>query len=1157
VAALDSGLEPGALRIAIDTVLASVSAGQPRDQLCHLEDEHLARLSRASVEFDPRDDAEISESLRSRLRQYRNRCRAGLGDESAGLMIDHLVSEIFRRAGNAVEATLPVSDFRALLLVDGATLAETLGRRDWGVVVGPLPAVPDVRRADELDQIHAALPLTAGQAATPRCTLTGMSGIGKTSLAAGYILDRADIYDVIFWVDAESEQTLASSFTRISRYLHGGDSSPPPDPAHLRGTVLTDLSCAAGRWLLILDNCVNLRLTEKWMPQAGSGHVIVTTTDSASPSRAGSRVEVEGMAVLQAVELLRRRLASAGEVDGPHLKQLVRLARELECWPLALELASAYLHGGGLGIDGIPEYLRRLKLRSLRDPDSVPPGYPRTLIQAIDLCVQRIKEKAEALEPQDAWAGVAALGVLRIAAYLSSRQIPVYLVMSVPQVDLDKDAFRGMNPVVWDSPDHHPAEVVRMLRTQSLVAIDERLPPGGMDSDDDRPYDYTISINSVVQETIRAGFDSDERTPWILNALAWHTERWMKAAMMLSAHERTLVLAAHAAAIEDHAARLHLKSDSIAYLRGNLASVHYHQNRRDEAIRLLRSEIDHYRGRQDELAEVLTCQASIQLSALLATDPAASVDESVRLLEAAYSIVLNSVPSSPEGMAFLAANIQSILGSMQRLGFRHERLEMFIGAIDDLTGRLPVTPIAMALRTLAEIDDCMHEHRDCARARELATRLLAQDSLDVDIEENVQIRCMARKFLIEALAVLDDFGGALKELEQFNADTQSNSLFVREIEDLVHNVGLYLAGRSLGGSPLAKSLLTRLLRDDWVRLIERSFPAEAVSRIRLLSGVNYFNCGDLHLARQRVDEFLGNSALDPEYSPQREGWRKFGATFAGILAAEQRRSRDFGTLLSRLRDQDGFGRFLSFPWHVQATLSDCTIEQVPLYAALAILQGILTGPPGHRCVPVCFVLDGCLRYLGFESEVVAASAVLRNPVDGSDEHVGEWRRAPRLSEDGRTDGHAVVWAASLRQLADPTIGQARLMRAAAEVTAGLDRPVVLHIPDPDILNVSSAICAYSRKPVMIGWFLHPQWTEAISPVQGSHLHMAISYGELALARMTVELLRGLCAIRPDVEQLRMLYPSIGSLLDGSVQLPRLPDEPPAAFPRLLRRDGQE
>ena len=73
LAALKSGLEPSMLRTAIDTALISVSAERRRDQLSRLADEHLVRLSRAGVEFDRRDDAEITEGLIARLRRYRNR----------------------------------------------------------------------------------------------------------------------------------------------------------------------------------------------------------------------------------------------------------------------------------------------------------------------------------------------------------------------------------------------------------------------------------------------------------------------------------------------------------------------------------------------------------------------------------------------------------------------------------------------------------------------------------------------------------------------------------------------------------------------------------------------------------------------------------------------------------------------------------------------------------------------------------------------------------------------------------------------------------------------------------------------------------------------------------------------------------------------------
>jgi hypothetical protein len=178
--------------------------------------------------------------------------------------------------------------------------------------------------------------LKASGIAVPNCRLTGLSDIGKTSLAAVYVLERADIYNVIFWADAESVMTLASSFSRIHRELRGHDVPVPDNPAVLREAVLGDLSCTAGRWLLVLDNCVDLRRVDDWVPKAGRGHGIVTTTDSASPPWASTQVPVTGMAVAQAVDLLSWGLGLHTAPDGPQQRLLVRLARELECWPLAL-----------------------------------------------------------------------------------------------------------------------------------------------------------------------------------------------------------------------------------------------------------------------------------------------------------------------------------------------------------------------------------------------------------------------------------------------------------------------------------------------------------------------------------------------------------------------------------------------------------------------------------------------------------------------------------------------------------------------------------------------------------------------------------------------------------------------------------------------------
>jgi hypothetical protein len=318
IAVLRSGLGHREAKAAISEVLASVSAERQLALLGSWEDEHFARLSRADVEFDGRDHEEITERLRTRLRRYRNQASAGLGEQSAGLMIGYLVSEVFRRAARAVDAAMPIDGFRDLVLADGAVVASALGVRDWGVVVGPVPAMPEVRRAGLLLKMQDALPLKAASIAVPNCRITGLSGIGKTSLAAGYVFERADIYDVIFWADGESEMTLASSYSRIHLELHGRDAPVPADPAVLRDAVLRSLSGMAGRWLLVIDNCTDLRGADIWIPRAGHGHVIVTTTDSASPPWASAQVPVTGMAVAQAVELLRQGL---GLLAAPSVAQ--------------------------------------------------------------------------------------------------------------------------------------------------------------------------------------------------------------------------------------------------------------------------------------------------------------------------------------------------------------------------------------------------------------------------------------------------------------------------------------------------------------------------------------------------------------------------------------------------------------------------------------------------------------------------------------------------------------------------------------------------------------------------------------------------------------------------------------------------------------------
>lgn len=1165
IAVLRLGSSVTEARAAIGEILASVSASRQLALLGDLKDKHIVRLCRAQVEFDLRDEEEIIEQMRARLRQYRNQASVGLGEQSAGLLIGYLVSEVFRRAANATEATMLVARFRELLLSDGATVARALGRRDWGVVVGPLPAAPEVRRADLLARVQDALPLKVSGVAVPNCRLTGLSGIGKTSLAAAYVLERADIYDGIFWADAESPMTLASSFSRIYRELRGHDALVPDDPAVLRETVLSGLSCTAGRWLLVLDNCVDLRHVDDWVPKAGRGHVIVTTTDSASPPWASTAVPVTGMAVAQAVELLSWGLGLQMAPDGPQQKLLVQLSKEMDCWPLALKLACAYLCGG-YGLDDIPEYLNKMKVPSLRNPDLVPPRYPRPLVQAIELCVERIREKTTSPQPAVASVAVTALVVLRISAYLSSRQIPAYLVMSVPEIEPGENAFRGAAmPVVADYPDLPAAGVVRMLRGQSLVMVDEHLPPYRLNDQDSRRYDYTIQVNSVIQEVTQDTFDRDRITSMIIDRLAWHTERWLRSAIDLGAHERALILAAHAAAIETHATRLDLESDFIAYLRGNLATILAQQNRKEETARLLRAEIDHFRGRGEEHARLLTCQASVQLATVLAVmlvedgatpaDAPGLANEIASLLETAYFFVLDDLLSAnPDGAAYLAANIHGVLQDLELNDVCHERLAMLRTAVEDLGGRLPGTELSRAKQACHEIVDCMDEHRDVPRAAEIAKNLLA-DLVTANTHEGMQLRCQARKMLIEALAVQNELDAALAELDRFIADAQPRSMYVREFEYLMHNVGLNCAILSWMRFPMAAELLSRLLSGGRAELVQHAFPGDGAARVRLLRGVDALHRGDLDLARKCLEDFRLQDGNSPRAGKPQQwtGWRNIASVLDDALAIEKDRVDGFTRPAARPHEYSGIARYMLLPPHLQLMLVRCPPELLPLLAALAVLTTGFARPLGTRSVPACHLLQGALKYLGLGGEVIAASAHVEHDPDGAVEHVGKCRETPIVQDNGDTDGHAVLWVESSCRLVDPTILQMQHLHPVAMDNMSF-APVVVSLPSVDFLSdpVTGMAVRCHRPPLVISWVPQPRWTHAVTPVPGSDLDAGLVYGKLALAHATLELIQGLRNLRSDIGQMDTDYAIMANLLDGGCHLPGLPDEPPSAFLRACR-----
>jgi hypothetical protein len=224
------------------------------------------------------------------------------------------------------------------------------------------------------------------------------------------------------------------------------------------------------------------------------------------------------------------------------------------------------MHSCGYSVTDIPHYLDQLKLRSLDDRDSVPDGYPVTLIAAIGLAASWLS--GPGIDPV---IRELAADLILEGAYLSSRRIPLHLLASARQPDLDSlpgDAGH----VVFENPEVH--EAVRALGRVSFSRRDQPLPRRGTDLP---TAEHTISFNSVLQEVTRARAESSPAFPtWKVNLerLAYHLDHWLASAGHNGEADKLHALAPHAEVLVGHLGRLSLTSDRIPILIGNLASFY-------------------------------------------------------------------------------------------------------------------------------------------------------------------------------------------------------------------------------------------------------------------------------------------------------------------------------------------------------------------------------------------------------------------------------------------------------------------------------------------------------------------------------------------------------------------------------------------------------
>jgi tetratricopeptide (TPR) repeat protein len=279
-------------------------------------------------------------------------------------------TRIFQVTAPGLRARFP------LLNIDGTRLyARPLVGRDTVPPISPLPPGsrmpfrPNphfVGRNDELLLLAAALHGGERVAIGPRAAATGLSGIGKTSLAVEFVHRYGGYFaGGVFWLSFANPRAVPAEIAAC-----GG-----PDFLNLASdfsmlTLEEQVKRVQASWLqsvprlLIFDNCEYPQLVQQWCPTQGGCRILMTSRRSSWPSPLG--IATHGLDVLprpMSVALLRD-LAPRLTTD-----EAAAVADELGDFPLALHLAGSFL--SRYSRMSAVAYLDQLRSRELLGHDSL------------------------------------------------------------------------------------------------------------------------------------------------------------------------------------------------------------------------------------------------------------------------------------------------------------------------------------------------------------------------------------------------------------------------------------------------------------------------------------------------------------------------------------------------------------------------------------------------------------------------------------------------------------------------------------------------------------------------------------------------------------------------------------------------------------------
>nr|WP_019069815.1 FxSxx-COOH system tetratricopeptide repeat protein [Streptomyces hokutonensis] len=298
-------------------------------------------------------------------------------------------------------------------------------------------------RDAELEQIRELLTARpADGAVASRVVLHGVSGTGKTQIAAEYTHRFGNDYDVVWWIDATHRANARERLAALASRL--GLTVGERIGERIRAVHEAVRHDEHARWLLVFDGAEDASQLTDLLPER-NGHVLLTSTTRDWPAMPGvGIIDIRPFTRVESVAYVRRR---APRITPQEADSLAATVHDL---PLLLAQTAAWL-----GANDVPvaEYLRRLDDTpgSAREQTEYPQRFPEAWTTTLDSLREQHPEASQ---------------LLSLLAFFSPNEIPVRLLTEVRYGDLPE----SLDKLVHDSRAWHLA--LRRLSEYTAVRLD-------------------------------------------------------------------------------------------------------------------------------------------------------------------------------------------------------------------------------------------------------------------------------------------------------------------------------------------------------------------------------------------------------------------------------------------------------------------------------------------------------------------------------------------------------------------------------------------------------------------------------------------------------------------------------------------------------------